>query len=111
MEASTVRWIVLRCDGTLRKGFGPEQGLVAELATARACAFLTDGMPPLVVAGGPALLWTVEHEVVSGRQRRWWGLTPPEGQRVWLWPDATMVGVGAEIEDVTGAWELLRGAV
>lgn len=98
-----VSWALLFPSGEVKKGQGdrPPSGWHTEVRFATGLALLHPGLPPVYVVH-PVSCNDVDIAVTTAGvvETRWWGAEPGPGQRLWLWHDGSMIGVGHDTSEV-----------
>jgi len=109
-----VRWAILREDGELQRGEGSPPGLNSELLPKSiASVLLLPGFKPVFVSGPISLVW--RNDIVANastgetiRADRFWGLQVEPPNRVWFWPNGSLIGVGESVEAVEASVSVLQ---
>ena len=101
---SPVTWSLLFPDGRLKQdtGYDPPDGWFNDVRACLGLALLFPGYPPLY-AVRPRCSNDVDLTVFgdgSRKTRRLWGVKPEPGSEVWFYPDARMIGMGRDTNEV-----------
>ena len=109
-----VAWALLAPDGTTEQGRGkrPPPGWFTRAACCFGAALQFPGYPPVFVVR-PRFSCDVEAALcgdgLTRELARWWGITPEPGSQIWFGPDASMIGIGRDTNEVQRLVAAIQG--
>lgn len=111
LDGSDVRWAILGHNGRVSSGVGCGNGLGGIWRGAKAGVLLAPPLVPLICVGETSLIWCVDKFMDGSNERRAWGLSCPEGHRIWIDSARRWIGIAPELDDAEAILQEMSGKI